>query len=502
MARARSAARSTSSRPPPATARRTRCCWAPAASASGRPARPSAPCWQLGAGASTRFYASAIDNDQQLPGALTRAEFAADPRRAQAAALAGDYQYNVRTARLANKTRWDLGDGASVSAGLSYEVQRLEHPIVYAPPFFSLLIDTEQRNLGGMLRYQRRLGAHELLAGLNVGTTTVTGGNFAYVPGGARTLSTRVDNAADNTEAFVLDRWQFAPGWTAVYGAQAVSGSRRIRNTDAASGALRDPTGRYDSLNPRVGLIRQLTPDSQLFANLSRLYEAPTLYELEDDVRGNQATLDAMHGTVLELGTRGSEAVGRHRVRWDLAVYHAWLRDEILSRDDPKAPGTSLSANVGRTVHAGVEALLGASLALGDDGQHRVEPLLSLTLNDFRFRGDPGYGNNRLPAAPRHALKGELLYRHASGFYAGPTFDVVGHRWADFANTYGVEGYRLWGLRAGFVAAGWEVYVEGRNLGDKATVSLFSVQDRAAPTAAILTPGAPRSLQAGLRLKF
>jgi iron complex outermembrane receptor protein len=458
--------------------------------------------WQFGDAARTRFFATAIDNDQQLPGALTRDEWQANPRQAQASAVAGDYQLNVRTWRLANKTSWDIDAGSSLTAGVSYEQQQLYHPIVYAPPFFSLLIDTELRNLGGTLRYQRRAGAHDLLAGLNLGRTTITGGNYAYVPGGTATLSTQVDNHADSLELFVMDRWQFAPDWTAVYGAQAVSAGREIRNVTVATGALRNPEGDYRSVNPRVGLIHQLTPAVQLFANLSRLYEAPTLYELEDDVRGNQSTLDAMHGTVVEVGTRGAHEAGRHRWHWDVAVYYARLRDEILSRDDPNAPGTSLSTNVDGTVHAGIEALLGASLALADAGTHRIEPLVNVTLNDFRFRGDPLYGNNRLPAAPTHAIRGELLYRHASGFFAGPTLDVIGRRYADFSNTYTVDGYTLWGLRAGLTGKDWELYAEARNLADRNYVSLFSVRNAAAADAAILTPGEPRSVYVGARLKF
>jgi iron complex outermembrane receptor protein len=458
--------------------------------------------WLLGDSTRTRFYATAIDNDQQLPGPLTRAQWQADPRQAQAAALAGDYQYDVKTWRVANKTTWDIDAGSSLTAGLSFEEQQLYHPIVFAPPFFSLLIDTDQRNAGGMLRYQRRIGAHDLLVGLNAGQTTVKGGNFGYVPGGATTLSTVVDNRADNLELFAMDRWSFAPDWTIVYGAQAVSGSREVRNVDAASGALRNPKGDYDSVNPRVGLIRQLTPSVQWFANLSRLYEAPTLYELEDDVRADGSTLDAMHGTVIEVGTRGAVDAGRQRWHWDVAVYYADVRDEILSRDDPGAPGTSLSTNVDRTLHAGIEALLDASLALDHAGADRIEPLVNLTLNRFRFKNDPLYGNNRLPAAPGYAIRGELLYRHASGFYAGPTFDVIGRRYADFSNTYTVDGYNLWGLRAGFVAQQWEVYLEARNLADKAYISQFSVLDTAAPDAAILIPGEPRSVYVGARLKF
>jgi iron complex outermembrane receptor protein len=457
---------------------------------------------QLGSGVQTRFYAQGIDNEQQLPGALTRAQFDANPRQAEAAAVAGDYRLNVRSTRLANKTTWQIDDASSLTAGVSYEQQQLDHPIVYAPPFFSLRIDTTLRNTGATLRWQRKSGDHDLLAGLNHGQTRVTGNNASYVPGGASTPNTGVDNRADNTELFVLDRWKFAPRWTAVYGAQAVTGSREVRNTNLATGAVRNPKADYDSLNPRAGLLYDLGAGAQLFANVSRLYEAPTLYELEDDVRGGGATLDAMRGTVVEVGTRGSQSFGRHRVHWDTALYYGRLNGEILSRDDPAAPGTSLSANFGRTIHAGLEALLGASFALDGKGEHRLEPLASLTLNHFKFSNDATYGGNRLPAAPRYALKAEVLYRHASGLFFGPTFDFVGRRYADFSNTYTVDGYALWGLRAGYTATQWEIFGELRNAGDRQYVSFFSVRDAAAANAAILTPGEPRSLYVGARFKF
>ncbi|MCT9811763.1 TonB-dependent receptor [Acidovorax sp. Be4] len=457
---------------------------------------------QLGEALSTRFYLTSIDNDQQLPGTLTRAQFNANPRAAQAAAVAGNYRLNVRTLRVANRTVWDIDADSSLTAGISFEKQKLYHPIVYAPPFFSLLIDTTLRNLGTTLRYQRRAGDHDFLAGLNYGRTSVKGGNYSYVTGGPQTINTGVDNNADNVELFVVDRWKFAPQWTAVYGAQMVSGSREIRNTNVATGAVRNPKADFDSINPRIGVIRELSPTAQLFANVSRLYEAPTLYELDDDVRGNNSTLDAMRGVVLEVGTRGSHMFDRHRVHWDTAVYYGRLNGEILSRDDPNAPGTSLSTNVGKTLHAGVEALVGASLAMDGAGAHRLEPLVNITLNQFEFKNDSSYRNNRLPAAPRYTIKGEVLYRHASGIFFGPTFDVVGRRFADFSNTYTVDSYSLWGLRAGYTTPQWEVYAELRNASNKKYVSYFSVRDIAAANAAILTPGEPRSLYMGARLKF
>ncbi len=456
--------------------------------------------WRFNDDVNTRLYFTYIDNDQELPGALTRDQWKDNPEQANPKNVIGNFLYNVETWRVANKTIWNLSDNSSLLVGVSYEEQDLYHPIVYSP-FFSLLIDTEQRNTGAAVRYKLRQGDHDLLLGLNYGVTEVEGGNYSHEGGRREDLMTQVDNDADSLELFVMDRWQFAPKWTAVYGAQAVWASREVRNVTVSSGAVRNPEADYDSINPRAGLIYQLTPSVELFANVSKLYEAPTNYELEDDERGNEETLDAMHGSVIEIGTRGSQPIGSaNEWHWDVAIYYAQLKDEILSRDDPSAPGTSLSTNVDDTIHAGLEALVGASFALGDGGS--IQPLINLTVNEFSFDNDSVYGNNELPAAPGYAIKGEILYRNTNGFFAGPTFDIVDERYADFQNTYTVDSYELLGFRAGYSRETWELWGEVRNITDENYVSLFSVKDFAAPDAAILTPGEPRSVYVGLRLQF
>ena len=96
---------------------------------------------------------------------------------------------------------------------------------------FSLLIDTDHRDLGAMVRYDRRLGTHDLLAGLNYGDGSVKGGNYRNNGGRPNGISEYVDNTADSVEAFVVDRWRASDRWTAVFGAQVVSaGARRAHD--------------------------------------------------------------------------------------------------------------------------------------------------------------------------------------------------------------------------------------------------------------------------------
>lgn len=470
--------------------------------------------WRPSATTHVQLFATYVHNDLRLPGALTREEVEEDPDQASQAALDGNYGKVVKTARVAAKATWSLGGNGTLAAGLSYEGQSLFHPIVDRilidfdgpgpnPPVevFSLLVDTDHRDFGAMVRYDRRLGGHELLVGLNYGKGSVEGGNYRNLNGQPNGISEYVDNRADSVEAFVADRWRVGDRFTLVFGGQLVSAWRDVLTTNATTGAVSNPADRFTSFNPRLGAIASLDDAGELYGNVSRLFEAPTTFQMEDDVRGGDAVLDPMSGTVAEVGWRSAAARSRGtRFTWDVSAYYARISDEILSVDDPAAPGNSLVTNVDKTTHAGLEALVGASFEVG--GAHRLEPRLSLTLNRFRFDADPAWGDNRLPAAPTYAVRGELLYRHPGGFYFGPTFDFVGERYADFANSYRVDSYALLGLRAGFGGRRFEVFGEVRNLLDEDYIATLSVMNEAAADARVLYPGAPLSAFFGARVSF
>jgi iron complex outermembrane receptor protein len=470
--------------------------------------------WQPSKTVDIRFFGTYVNNDMLLPSALTRAEVEADPSQAGSAAINANRAKDVTTGRGAVKATWNLGANRSFTAGLSYEGQSLYHPIVErilidfdgpgpnAPvEVFSLLIDTDHRDLGGMARYNHRVGGHDLLAGINYGKGSVEGGNYRNNNGEPNGLTSYVDNKADSVEAYLTDRWHVANRWTMVLGAQFVNGMRDVRTTDAASGAVDNPYLTYSSFNPRAGVIASVNPSVELYGNVSRLFEAPTTFQMENDVRGGDATLDPMTGIVSEVGLRSttSQSSGT-RWSWDLTAYYARINDEILSIDDPAAPGNSLVTNIDKTVHAGVEALGSVSFEVGD--RHRIDPMVSLTINQFHFDGDAVYGGNDLPAAPTYAARGEVIYRHVGGAYAGPTFDFIGRRYADFANRYVVDGYGLMGLRAGFSGSRWEVFGDVRNLFDADYIATVSVLNVAGPNAAVLYPGSPRSAFVGLKFSY
>ncbi len=118
--------------------------------------------WQATDDVSTRFYATYSDYYAELPRELTAAQYAADPWQARPDAIVGNQSKHVGSFRLAFKTTVANIAGGTLEIGASHEEQSLYHPIV-SLPFFSLLIDTDHKDSGGMLRYRRTAGDHDLV---------------------------------------------------------------------------------------------------------------------------------------------------------------------------------------------------------------------------------------------------------------------------------------------------------------------------------------------------
>lgn len=449
---------------------------------------------------STRFYLTQRNDDQELTGALTKAQVHDDPEQANPSAErgAGHFQKNIDVIRIANKTTWDIDDNRRFEFGLSYEEQELFHPIVYRP-FFSLLIDNSVKNVGTMARYQHKVGNHDWLLGFNYGEMRLDGGNYSHVSGHKTGQSTKTENDADTLELFLMDRWQFAEHWTLIAGAQAVKANREVKSTNLVTTAVTEAEDDYNSINPRVGLVFDIDAEQTVYTNLSRLYEAPTTYELEDGTK----TLDAMEGKVLEIGSRGQKTLGdKSKWAWDISAYYAKLDNEILSVEDPLSPGTFITSNADDTTHAGIEALLSADIALTENSLHRLTPLVSLSWNRFRFDNDDALGDNTLPGAPKFVMKGEMIYRQHNGFYFGPTVDYVSERYADFVNSYKVGSYTLFGVKSGWSNENFRVFAEVRNLFERDYIATHSVRGVATEDDAILNPGAPLSAYVGIEYQM
>lgn len=445
----------------------------------------------------TRFYFNVNRVRQSIPGEVTKDSALNSPRTAAAANVANDWQRNIDTGRVASKTTIRLDD-ATVDFGIFGVDRHLMHPI------FEWL-DYQYNDYGAFGRYvadKAIAGFRDrFVAGVYMLNGDIDARQYVNVGGNKGAPTKQLLQKPQNYTAYAENSFYFLPKVALVTGAQFLYA---IRKQDVPFTTEGDLAGRaaYSIFSPKVGLLWDVAPDAQVYANISRSGEAPSFGE----GAGASATpffdIKAQTATTYEIGTRGR----RPDYTWDLAVYHADIRNELLCYFS--AFGNCNVTNADKTMHQGIEAGFGVSLlksmfAFGPEPD-RLWLNVAYTYSDFHFDNDATFGNNRLPGAPEHYVRAELLYKHPSGFSMGPNVEWVPKAYyVDSANTLDTQPYALLGFKMAFDNGGrFSGYIEGRNLLDKHYISSTSIIDVATPTSALFDPGDGRAIYAGLRVRF
>lgn len=439
----------------------------------------------------TRFYVYGASTDQRIPGEVSKAQALGSPRSANPTWIAQDQQRNVDSIRIANKTTIRLGE-TTLELGVFYNHRHVDHPIYQ-------YLDYTVDDYGGFVRAvdERTIGGlrNRLIVGANIQNGTIDTRQYVNVAATKGALTTSMVDTPKNVSAYAEDSLYVVPNVSLIAGLSYLHASRDRRDRFLSDG---DQSGHptYDLWSPRFGVLWDVTPGAQIYANVSRSAEAPSY----DANVITTPDLRAQRATTYEIGTRGT----RGAVHWDVSLYRSELRNELQCLTT--APWAACSIiNAGRTIHQGIEAGLDAMLPVsaftpGDS----LALTAAYTYSDFFFDGDPTYGDNELPGVPKHFLRAELLYKHPSGFYAGPNIEwAPGHYFADNANSLTVDPYTLLNLKAGFdIGDRWSLYVEGRNLTDKVYISTVAVAGTATALSELFNPGTGRAVYGGIRFKW
>lgn len=441
----------------------------------------------------TRFFFNANEIRQHIPGAVRRTIALTRPKSAAAANLAGDYRRNIDSWRLANKTALRLAPTTMLEAGGFLYDRHLIHPIFQ-------YIDNQYSDYGTFARVvdERRIGAfaNRLLVGISIHNGATEAKRFVNVGGRKGALTFDADQTSTNTAVYGENQFFVLPGVALVAGGQFVKAGRA--QTGRVGAVAR--TDEYNLWSPKVGILWDVTREAQVFANVSKSGEAPTYSELLPS--GVKAGLRPQVATTFEIGTRGRSP----GFTWDVAAYHAEVVDEFQCLSTNL--GTCEQVNVPNTIHRGLELGFGATVWQGMtvEGPRPDQLWLNVvyTLGDHRFDGNTAYGDNQLPGAPRHAVRAELLYKHPSGFYAGPNLDWIPEAfYVDNANTTKTTAHALIGAKVGFDAGGpWSAYLEARNLADTRYIASASIQPAATAASALFEPGDGRAVYGGLKFRW
>ncbi len=454
--------------------------------------------YRLSANAETRFYVNANDVEQRIPGSVTKQSALTSPETAAIGNLINDYQRNIETVRIANKTTVRLMPGTLLEVGAFTVDRHLMHPIFQ-------WLDYQYDDYGGFARitdeswiagYKNRV-----IAGANLQNGRIDVKQYVNTGGKKGALTVDADDSAKNFSAYVENQFYFLPNVAFIAGTQFLHATR---NRDAHLGTASGET-EFNIWSPKVGLLWDVNPSWQIFGNISRSAEVPSFGESVTAQQIPFTEIEAQRATTYEIGTRG----GTEDYNWDISLYRANIDNELLCFTTNSNPSTCQVGNADRTFHQGVELGFGAAVmkSLFVPGVNPDKLWLhgAYTLSDFRYDEDVLWGNNEIPGAPRHYLRAELLYKHPSGVYLGPNIEWVPEAYyVDSANTLETDAYALWGAKIGFDNGGpITAYLEGRNLSDETYIASSSIAtDTQGKDAALFEPGTGRAVYGGIQYRW
>lgn len=271
------------------------------------------------------------------------------------------------------------------------------------------------------------------------------------------------DNRVFSVDPYLQATWKPDPRWTVNAGVRH-SLVRFTSEDRYITGANRDDSGslRYSATLPAAGITYAPSAQWRIYAAAGRGFETPTFNELAYRPAGSgtglNLSLRPSRSDNLEAGVKWRTAEGAGmRIEASAAVFHTATQDEIVTQSN--VGGRSTFQNAGATRRRGLE--LAGSLS---PARHWLAQL-SYTLLDARYRDAfacPVNVNlcpagvvpagNRIPGTARHALAADLGWRPPTGWQAGLDARYLGSVAVNDVNSDAAASFMTLGAHLAYVA--------------------------------------------------
>ncbi|MGZ5196307.1 MAG: TonB-dependent receptor domain-containing protein, partial [Ramlibacter sp.] len=317
------------------------------------------------------LVANAIDLRADDPLGLTRAQFDAAPRSADATASQFDTRKTVRQDQLGviHERRLARGDRLRL---MVYGGQRDTEQFQAIP----VAAQASALHPGGVIGLARTYAGadlrwitnaelagtpFEVVAGLSydrmreyrlgwqdfIGTTLGVEG----------ALRRDENNVVANLDPYAQAVWKFAPRWSLTGGVRH-SSVRFSSDDHYVAGSNGNDSGgvNYSATLPVAALLYELSPRMHAYAAFGRGFETPTFNELAyrpDGTTGLNFGLRPSRSANVELGVKGRSQLERLRSEWSVALFQIGTQEEIVTQTN--SAGRSTFQNAGATRRRGAE---------------------------------------------------------------------------------------------------------------------------------------------------
>ncbi len=426
------------------------------------------------------IVANALDQPEaEDPLGLTRAQWEANPRQADPAAVHFDTRKTV-SQRQAGATVLQRLSATTELRVTGYGGSRTVRQFLALPgtgPTSSGGVSDIDRSFGGV---DGRL-IYRFLLGNRPGTVTL-GGNYegqrdqrkGYVNDAGMLGDLRRDetDTVSNGDGYV--QLELAPvGALSVLAGYRYSNVRFKTSDHYIVTGNPDDSGQrnYSHGSPVAGAVWHVTDRLNVYGNYGQGFETPTFIELAYRPVGSGLNL-ALQPSVSDSAEVGLKALIGRAQRVNMALFDVRTKDEIVV--DTATGGRTTYKNASRTERKGIEAAWQGDLGAGFAG-YASYTYLSAKFTDQASTGLPPQivpAGARLPGVPATAAYGELSWSHpqAYGLNAAVEVQYAGKVYVNDRNTDAAPGWTVANLRVGFEqrAGAWvfREFARLNNLGD------------------------------------
>ena len=455
------------------------------------------------------------------PGALTAAQFEANPRMAEANTVRTRARKDVRQGQISLAAAHSSPRG-DASASLYGGARDLYNPLAFA------IIAVDRVSYGASIRATTGplalpIGRHRLSFGLDAQRQEDDRERFENCNNGAAPIdplcslsgSERGDLLQSQRElvtgfgAFLRDEIELNSRLTASVGIRQDLTRFEVEDRFTQGGDPDDSGERtLPAVSPMIGLVARLGALTSLYASVSSSFETPTATEMgnkTDGSAGINPDLDPQRALSYEIGAKGFLLPA---ISYDGAIFFTQVRDELIPFEIEGGGGRRYFRNAGRTERRGLE--LGVH---GEAGPVRAG--VSYSYADYEFTDyevvtgsgatadTTVFDGNRIPGIPVHQAQASLTWR-GTNLHGTVEAIAASRTLVDDANSASAAGYGLVNIRfGGTLALGAMSRVEPvagvQNLFDRSYVGSVSVN--AAPMFGRYYEPAPgRTFYAGLTI--
>ena len=420
------------------------------------------------------------------PLGLTRAQMQANPRQADARSTEYRAGKEVSQSQLGLVLNHRPDADSELMARVYYGQRdldnRLSIPLSAQRPTTSAggIVDLDRSYSGLGLSYGSGvalgLGRLRYTVGLDLEQMSERRRGYINDLGTRGELKRDEDDTARSAGLYAQGEWAINERWSAVAGLRANRVRFKVRDHFIRPGNPDDSGGtRFSATHPVLGLTRHFGDDTNVYFNVGRGFETPTLAEIayRSGGSGPNLGLRAARSTHAELGLKTRLSAAQ---RLDVALFHIASRDEIVVASS--SGGRSIYANAGRTRRTGIEVAYSAQFS--PEWQAHV----ALSTLNARFADDSVVPRgNRIPGTMERSLFADLAWQPKAwpGFSAALEAVHFGRMAVDDLNSDRTSSATVFNLRLGWEQrlGGWKLreYLRIDNLADKSYVGSVIAND-------------------------